>query len=509
MVHIMELSTELLECIISAILDPKDLFNLALVCKILHDLIIPHQLYFREIATKWDDYSDVALWNTINKRPILAHHIQTLQFMQPSSYDHVALRLAELRARVLEDPERTEVDSSPQGALETILQSISKMVHLRAFSWHSRITEESASRSCILGIFDGLDKCLNLTSLAVNIGYMEKHFMLPLPAQQLSFLTTLALAVPCLCELCASTSFYQKLLFALLETLQDVQIDFPSFSVHKEFPVSRQWNEFYKTVNWPNVRRLTLNHHGNNLGTSLHGSNSLLETFIARHPLMESFAYLGDTSYFNDDGGLDFSFALEHPSKLHNLKYVFSENNRRLNDKKLARVCDLQFVNTSFYNENVESLGSLPNLRFCSLTTRAQKFLARFVQLFPGVEKLNITLVKKNPGISEISNYIANLEGLNKLTHLGGLLCSHTYDENNRFLKIAAETVPSLTHVQVYHSHHKVWALVGRNAEGEYTGYEVVKLNNDGPPDWGLFFFGIPYTSGKGFAGGGYSWYGL
>ena len=105
----------------------------------------------------------------------------------------------------------------------------------------------------------------------------------------------------------------------------------------------------------------------------------------------------------------------------------------------------------------------------------------------------------------KISNYVANLEGLKKLTHLSGLVCSYKYGKNDRFVKIAAETVPSLTHVEVYLKLSKVWALIRRSAEGEYMGYELVELTN-GPPDWGLFFFGIPPNSGKGLTGAGYNW---
>jgi len=101
-----------------------------------------------------------------------------------------------------------------------------------------------------------------------------------------------------------------------------------------------------------------------------------------------------------------------------------------------------------------------------------------------------------------MSNYIRNLGGLKKLTHLAGLLSFHNYEngyENNYFLRIAAENIPFLTHVEVRHNRRKVWALIERNAEGEYMGYKLMKLNNDGPPTWGLFFFGIPDKSYNGY----------
>ncbi|KIJ56023.1 hypothetical protein M422DRAFT_239213 [Sphaerobolus stellatus SS14] len=489
--HTPHISNEVLDMMISCVDLPKDLLNVALACKNFLHLTIPNHLYFRQLNTGIDNDP---LFTLLVSRPLLVANVRHLTMPWSSDSRPLHQVIVDLMGDKPSPSSRYQISAQ-------VPKAIAQMPNLEGFSWHDYLPTSRGSRgNAVYETFEAVaNLCLNLKSIAFHQRHPVPEFekgvecalvRCPLPEVQLPFLTTLALQISCTCDACQTETFYEQLLSLPNLSLQDVHLDFLRW--RSRSTGLGLW-DIFKTVTWPALTRLSVQ------GTHPYRDDiqgPVFAKFLKRHPKLKALALIDQElpAYpWRRPAEAWPLFPKDLPENLHYL-YVDGMVPKQLQRKKFAR---LLYVNAMFRDKSIRALNRLPMLRYCNLSIRHRN-VKKFVDLLPNVERMNLTICERSGyrttvlTVSEIQFCLSQMGGLSKLTHLGSFLAMkflNVRHRGNRLIKETAETIPSLTHLEIYQGEERVWVKIKRDAEGTYVDYRIIQKEDH---CWGLFFIGFP-----------------
>lgn len=132
---LLNLSTEVLENIVSCIEHPKDLLDFALAAKLFHRIIVPYHLELRYICCdpRRDD-----IWKKLIEKPILAANIRMLGIVDRNYWRRASSPPTDVVPRFFtigEAPDAEEYN------LDALVKAIELMAFLVRFSWYGRMPQ--------------------------------------------------------------------------------------------------------------------------------------------------------------------------------------------------------------------------------------------------------------------------------------------------------------------------------------------------------------------------------
>ena len=151
--------TEILDEIIFQLHSKRDLFNLALTCKRMHDIIFPRHFEYRVIRAK---VSSISLWNHLIVNRSLARNVRVLEVVDERSTEPLLTP---------SDITTTDTDlesSDDELRLHTkqerfLVSALAKMTHLHKFVWLC-----NHSPMGIDAVWPTLFRCQSLREIAIS-----------------------------------------------------------------------------------------------------------------------------------------------------------------------------------------------------------------------------------------------------------------------------------------------------------------------------------------------------
>ncbi|KIJ56025.1 hypothetical protein M422DRAFT_773994 [Sphaerobolus stellatus SS14] len=375
------ISNEVFEMIVGYVDLTKDLLNVALICKSLYKMVIPHHTHFRELEIPIEDDP---FFGILASRPNIAANVRHLTIEPPRSpFQPLPPWMSSLAIDDLRSYLTLMIDEAVQ-----FPKAVAQMHNLETFSWLGSLP--SSRKEVMYDAFEAISSCLSLKSLAFRQAhkykFSESEFVrCPLPMRQLPFLTALALRVSCTCESCQTEKFYEQILTLPNLSLQDVHLSFRKCSPSSiDYTL---WNDLFKYVHWPALIRFSIQ------GTRFHKDDlqsPVFGTFLQRHPNLKALALLSEPNRRFPPVEAWPLFPNDLPESLQYL-HADGMEPKQLLSKKFGR---LLYVNTIFDDTTIRQLKSMPMLKYCNLRIRHPN-VKNIARVLPNVMRLNLTMCSK------------------------------------------------------------------------------------------------------------------
>lgn len=441
----------------------NDLLSLALVCRELSVIVLPHHIHYRRIRC---NICKIDVWMHLDKYPHRARGIRSLEIVDGNE-DNVQLPPI-VRYTM-------PIGATSSSIIPSLLSSLSHMISLERFEWNPAPLVHMHDVSRLL-----VDRAMSLRALAIVFSFSQivdecKHLLSSLPLWNLSNLTRVIL----------SDIFdpAQHMLIYKCPNLEDLFLYASTTHCH--------CSAVLETATWPKLRRLTLRGHIILFPdhTTSSQKNTIAINFFRRHANLECLQVLS-TSFPARPSRQDLS-SLPDLTKLRSVYWdgkLTSKPSYFLFPSCLTRLVHYRVGSYEF--DVALSMLSLKTLRFTFANWLPSK-LPQFLENAPNLQKLSLEGLLMYSETKRLLPILTSTH-IPNVTHLYfSALIFLEFDQIEQFVRDIRD-LRSLRYLQVLFDRSVLYVEFVRDPDGKYSTHSFVTPSPSEvgpcPSEWGDYF---------------------